>query len=1057
MMGTDPPGGVSRTAKYYPTDRAILTAWEQQGGRESMRHCLWMKGRAGCLVGMLIVLAASAQLVVADGPWMHVTSPLDGQNLTERQVLVNGTASATAHRVALGEAELGGHAGVNMAWVDGNLTMRPRSWFKDEFTDSSTFFDRWVIERDTGSIEITGGNLVLRSSYSYPSSDPMGLIRSVYDVFPSTIDYSAEVRAYSLYTDGYGTCVGMSEYFSTFAVHNMQINSYYTITAFAEGDVVYNKYSDYKYHTWTLDYSSSEQAGTLYCDGEFLTHYTFYGMPRNFWVGCTSDHTNGTSDLSVDYVDVWTHNGTWTSQPYDFGHDVRLEDVGTRWTSTHPQQADVRLDVRTRNATSEWSEWAPFVKGGAFTTGDVRYIQFAVGTDLKGIRSEQATIMASAFVVDYHDPVVSVEVRRAGGEWALVSGLVRWSIILPLEEDENSIEVRATDTSGASNTTMVRVLVDTTRPTGTVSISPKVSPTNDPNVTLVLTAQDKYGVPWMQLSSAPDMAGAVTLAFNGTARWTLERADGEVHVYARFIDTHWLTSEIVDDSLVLDLTPPEGSVRIADDAPYSSTTTVRLDLDYHDNVGIAKVELSDRPDMSGAASITPPQRAVEGWDLGGSDDGPRTVYMRLTDVVGNVGLAEDTIEVYFPKALGAVKIQDGAAFTATVVVSLELEFPLTLRPSRVEVANDPAFLTGENFAFQREMLWILTSGDGPKTVYARFEDYRGIWSLPVSSTIELDGTAPNVTVALEGGAVYTTHANLTATIGCVERSGPVRMWLSPEDRFDLVDPVPYATTIQWTVAGNEADYSLYVQVEDLVGNLGVGHASIHFATRVPQVTLRLPDGPFTNAVTSLAVAPEVTDHYGGVELQLAVDADPDADAMWQPLNGTISLPIPNATLDGTHEVRGRARDAAGLVSAVASVAFTVDRVAPSISIVSPEDGGSVKQNALRVSVEFTAEDPSGIRRVGYSVDGGNWTAAVTVDRTIIIDLPVRGEHTVTVRVTDRAGNEASESTTFSLSKREESPAAGPVAVALAVTMAATVLLLRTRRTERGTGGPRRVA
>ncbi len=1028
-----------------------------------MRYGHGAKGGTRFILCLLVVMAASASLVDADGPWIGVEAPLDGQHLTQRQALVNGNSTATAHWVELGPAELGGHAGMNTAWASGNLTMRPQLWFRDEFTDTATFADRWVIERSTGIIQIVSGNLVMRSTYPYPSFTPMGLIRSTYDVFPADMDWTAEMRVYFYYADVYGAGVGITPGLisipsSTVAAYNANDGYYNRMRAYAMGNEVYNDYSDYRYHVWTLDYTSSDKSATFMRDDGVLARFSVFDMPSNFWIGGLYAQTGNYSDISVDFVELWTYNGTWTSQPYDFGHDVRLENVGMRWTTTNPDETHIGLKVRTRAAAGDWTEWAPFVKGGAFTTSDVRYIQFSTGMSLKGVKSEQAAIMASAFVVDYRDPVVSVEVRRAGGEWTMASGLGRWSVTLPLGEDENTIEVRATDTSGATNTTSLGVVVDTTRPTGTMGISPKVSPTNDPEVTLALTAVDRYGVPWMQLSNSPDMLGAVTLPYNETVSWSLDRTDGEVGVYARFIDMHGLVSDIVNDSLVLDLSPPVGAVRISGDAMYSSTTTVRLDLEYYDNMGLARVELSNRPDLWGAVEVAPPNRTVEGWDLGGSDDGPRTVYMRLTDKVGNVALAEDTIDVYFPKALGAVIIEEGAAFTATTVVSVELEFPLTLHPSRVELANDPAFMTGEHFAFVSEMLWIIPAGDGPKTVHARFEDYRGIWSLPVSSTIELDSTAPDVTVVLEGGATYTTRVNLTATVSCDDRSGPTRMWLSPEDRFDLVEVVPFAPSLIWTVAGNEADYALYVQVEDRVGNLGVGSASIHFATRAPQVTLRLPDGAFTNAVSPLAVAPEVTDPYGGVELQFALDVDPGEDATWLPLGQEMGFPVPEVTLDGPHDIRVRARNAAGLVSAVASITITVDRVSPLLSIESPEDGEVIEQGALRVNLEFTAEDPSGIYRVSYRVDVGNWTAAVTADRSIVVDLAGRGTHKVTVRVMDRAGNEATESTTFELVEGEGSLAGGTglimlIILAVAVVGVVTFLMLRARKAKPGAPTP----
>ena len=1008
-------------------------------------------------------MAVLAPAVVADGPSIGTMTPSDGQVLTEAQVLVSGNCTASRHTVVLGEHELGGHGGMNTAWVNGNLTMRPRMWFSDDFSDAAGFSDRWTYERNSGVIEINGGNLVMRSTYPMPSMSPLGLLSSAHDVFPSGLDWVADLKVYHYYSDVYGSGIGITPgpitlAGSTIAEYYSNDGYYNRDKAYAQGNVVFNEYADYRSHLWTVEYSSHDQSATFLRDDVYLATFRMGGEPDRFWIGALNDHTGNYSDISVDYVQLWTYNGTWTSDPYDFGHDVRLEDVALRWTTTHPQAAQVALEVRVSNSTGEWTDWAPFARGGDLATSDVRSIQFRTGMDLRRVMSEQASLMASAVVVDYLDPVVSVEVRRAGSEWTLASGLERWSLNLPLGEDENVIEVRATDTSGANTTTDLRVVVDTTRPIGTVSISPKVSPTNDPDVTLALTANDKYGVPWMQLSSFPDMANAVTLPFNGSTMWSLDRVDGEVHVYARFIDAHGLLSDIISDSLVLDLSPPSGSVTVAGGALYCSTTIVRLDLEYYDAMGVAKVELSNRPDFWGAEEVAPPQRTVAAWDLGGSEDGPRTVHMRITDVVGNVEVADDTIEVYVPKALGAVIIEDGAAFTGTPVVSVKLEFPLTLHPSRVELANDAAFATGQEFAFVGEMLWIVPSGDGPRTVYARFEDFRGIWSLPVSSIIELDSTAPNVTVVLEGGAQYTTQRNLTATVGCQDASGPVRMWLSPDGRFDLVEPVPYTGTVRWTVAGNEADYALHVQVEDRMGNLGVGAASIHFATIVPQLTMRLPDGPFTNAESPLAVSPEVVDPYGGIELQFSLDADPGEGEAWQPFERTMGFIVAPTTLDGAHEVRARARNVAGLVSLVASVPLTVDRVAPRLSIRSPEDGAVVEQRALRVGVEFIAEDPSGIYRVSYSVDDGNWTPAVTADRVIVVDIPARGRHTVTVLVIDRAGNDATESTTFDLVEGEGRLAEGAGVLVLAIVAVAVIavvalLALRARRRPPGAVAP----
>ncbi|MCK5253141.1 MAG: hypothetical protein KAQ96_09325, partial [Thermoplasmata archaeon] len=414
---------------------------------------------------------------------------------------------------------------------------------------------------------------------------------------------------------------------------------------------------------------------------------------------------------------------------------------------------------------------------------------------------------------------------------------------------------------------------------------------NDPNITLSLYATDKYGVATVQVSNAPDMSGMRTFPYSTELSWSIEGADGEVSVFVRFVDFHGLLSDIVRDSVVVDRLPPSGSLLINDGARYTASTTVQLDLEYYDNMGVATMELSNRPDLSDGLTITPPQVRVDTWELESGDDGLRTVYMRLTDVAGNMVFINATIDLYIPKALGNFTIEGGADITRMSIVQLHILIPYELKTTRGQLSNEVDFEGAMWETLTRDKAWILSPGDGHKTVYLRFEDFRGIVSLPLNSSITVDNTPPNLQVLLEGGALFTTLSDLTATLVYDDASPPSRMWMADNDRLDLVEAQPFSTTFMWSIPAHEGDQSLHVMVEDLAGNTATAFASIHFSTMVPSLVLRLPGGAISGSETTLEVLAEVTDPYGGVEVQIAFGTDPTDVDSWLPANATFMVQI----------------------------------------------------------------------------------------------------------------------------------------------------------------------
>lgn len=121
------------------------------------------------------------------------------------------------------------------------------------------------------------------------------------------------------------------------------------------------------------------------------------------------------------------------------------------------------------------------------------------------------------------------------------------------------------------------------------------------------------------------------------------------------------------------------------------------------------------------------------------------------DVLGT-GIAPDT-----EAPTGSLSIAGGAAYTQSADVTLTLSAADAGggTVTEMEVGNTLSF-TGNWQAYATSLPWTLSSGDGTKSVYARYRDNSGnISSATISDTIILDTVAPTVSSRTPAaGALY---------------------------------------------------------------------------------------------------------------------------------------------------------------------------------------------------------------------------------------------------------------------------------------------------------------
>jgi len=180
----------------------------------------------------------------------------------------------------------------------------------------------------------------------------------------------------------------------------------------------------------------------------------------------------------------------------------------------------------------------------------------------------------------------------------------------------------------------------------------------------------------------------------------------------------------------------------------------------------------------------------------------------------------------------------------------------------------------------------------------------------------------------------------------------------------------------------------------------------------PMVAVASPSvGATVGGTTS--VTGSASDNVAVARIEVSVDGGAYFAA---PGTSSWSVVLDTTALgDGSHSVTARAFDTSGN-SSLASVSFTdfnpsapPDTTAPEISITHPSEGAAVDR---RLSASGAAADDTGLAKVEVKLDDGPFQPAAgtsswqaTIDAATALD----GQHVVTARATDNAGNVASTS------------------------------------------------
>ncbi len=141
-------------------------------------------------------------------------------------------------------------------------------------------------------------------------------------------------------------------------------------------------------------------------------------------------------------------------------------------------------------------------------------------------------------------------------------------------------------------------------------------------------------------------------------------------------------------------------------------------------------------------------------------------------------------------ANASISINAGATTTSTLSATLSLSATDNALVTQMIVSNDAGFGGASWESYVTSKTWTLVSGDGVKTVYAKFRDAAGNMSTAVSDTITVSGSgtvAPVVTVpAPTQGCSGNNKYNTSTGALCVNNAGPVTLSVtSVPSTYDL--------------------------------------------------------------------------------------------------------------------------------------------------------------------------------------------------------------------------------------------------------------------------------
>ncbi|TKI58698.1 DNRLRE domain-containing protein [Brevibacillus antibioticus] len=517
-----------------------------------------------------------------------------------------------------------------------------------------------------------------------------------------------------------------------------------------------------------------------------------------------------------------------------------------------------------------------------------------------------------------------------------------------------SVPITATDLAGNFFTKVMTIQVtDVNEPptTATVTINGGSAITSSANVTLTMSHDDPDAAkPEYRLTNVEGGPWSEWNSLGTPVTWTLTTGEGTKTVFMELRDGTGTVLQ-AEDSIVLDTTPPAGTIEINNGNEATSSEKVELTIQGSDANGPVEVMLSNDNNFTGSWIPVPVNNKLE-WNLA-SGDGQKTVYARFRDGAGNLFTTSDTIvlDKTPPVVTG---VANGSFYTADVTPVFD---------DGTATLNGAPFASGTKVSVEGKYTLVVTDTAGNTTTV----------------NFSLDKTAPTGTLAINNGATHANNQDVTLQIDATDATSKVKMKLS-NDNISWSSPEDVATTKAWKLTNGDGQKTVYVQLIDEAGNTHDLQATITLDTVAPVVT-----GVENNKLYNQSVTISFN------EGKATLNGKPIADGEIVNDDGAYTLIV---------------TDEAGNTT---TLAFSIDQTKPSGSL--KINGDANYTNTLATTLQIAVTDFSNELQMRFSHDASdpaNWTSWEALTPTKAWSLSTGdGTKSVSMEVRDKAGNIAS--------------------------------------------------
>ncbi len=329
-----------------------------------------------------------------------------------------------------------------------------------------------------------------------------------------------------------------------------------------------------------------------------------------------------------------------------------------------------------------------------------------------------------------------------------------------------------------------------------------------------------------------------------------------------------------------DTTPPTGGIVINNEEGMTKNRVVSVSIVVTDTQsGLDTMEFSEN-----ASTWSPkyPYAPLTNWTLS-NGTGSKTLYCRVTDKAGNSAVFSSSIELLPVDDIPSIRVivnsgeytVTSAAVTLTVLVSDDITTATSLN---VRFSNNNVTWSNWTQCSTNQFPWILTSGNGRKTVYAEVKDENGnVGNAVVYLTLEPETSTSKVSIISKNVATVTTEeGTFPAVRGRIFEAGinvnqdtteisvswDGVSW-SPWERATIISSGSGFVTVKKKLnfQGNEGWNELYVKSRGSTGTESeIISQKTLIDTRAPAVKLQSAYGSTATSSSSIDLLVEAEDN-----------------------------------------------------------------------------------------------------------------------------------------------------------------------------------------------------